>query len=104
MEAYVSPIDALADPTRRRILELLRGRPAAVGELAGRLPVSRPAVSQHLRTLRQAGLVTFRREGTRNVYAVDQRGIAEMRAWLDAFWDDALDRYKETVERERSTR
>jgi DNA-binding transcriptional ArsR family regulator len=101
--AYAHPIDALADPTRRRILELLRGGPAAVGELAGRLPVSRPAVSQHLRTLRDAGLVTFHREGTRNVYAVDRSGIAEMRAWLDTFWDDALDRYLVAVERERST-
>lgn len=103
MNAYVHPFDALADPTRRQVFELLRRRPASVSELAARLPVSRPAVSQHLRTLRRAGLVSFTPAGTRHVYAVDQRGVAEMRAWLDSFWDDALDRFTAAAERERST-
>lgn len=102
MTAYEHPIDALGDPTRRRVLELLRRGPASVGALAGQLPVSRPAVSQHLRALREAGLVTYRAEGTRHLYAVDRAGLAEMRAWLDAFWDDALVRYKHVAERERS--
>lgn len=84
------------------MLELLRRAPASVAELAGQLPVSRPAVSQHLRVLRDAGLVAYTRRGTRNVYAVDRAGIEEMRAWLDLFWDDALDRFKTTAE--RSTR
>jgi DNA-binding transcriptional ArsR family regulator len=96
-------IDALADPTRRRVFELLRRGPASVGALADELPVTRPAVSQHLRTLREAGLVTFERDGTRHLYAVDQRGIMELRSWLDTFWDDALDRFREAAERERST-
>lgn len=102
MKTYASRIDALGDPTRRRVLELLRSGPASVGALAGRLPVSRPAVSQHLRALRDAGLVTYRREGTRHVYAVDLAGLADMRAWLDTFWDDALDRYNVAAEQEMS--
>mgnify|MGYP001590882660 CR=1 FL=1 len=80
--------------------------PAKAGNCPGpwerpkELPVSRPAVSQHLRALRDARLVTFRTEGTRHVYAVDQRGLGELRDWLDTFWDDALDRFKEAAERE----
>ena len=97
MSAYANPIDALADPTRRRVFELLRSGPASVAALARELPVSRPAVSQHLRTLRDAGLVTFRREGTRHVYAVDRAGVAELRSWLDTFWDDALERFREAA-------
>jgi DNA-binding transcriptional ArsR family regulator len=100
MRSYQYPIEVLADPTRRQVLELLRGGPTSVGELAGRLPVSRPAVSQHLRILREAGLVSFRREGTRNVYAVDRRGIVELRIWLDTFWDDTLRRFGEAAEQE----
>jgi DNA-binding transcriptional ArsR family regulator len=96
--------DAVADPTRRRVLELLRGGPAAVGELAERLPVSRPAVSQHLRTLLDAGLVRFTKDGTRHVYAIDPQGLGELRAWLDTFWDNALERFKEAAEREGSIR
>lgn len=102
MSAYGHPIDALGDPTRRSVLELLRRGPASVGALADQLPVSRPAVSQHLRALRDAGLVTYRTEGTRHVYAVDRAGLAEMRTWLDTFWDDALVRYKRATELERS--
>lgn len=95
---YVHPLDALGDPTRRRIFELLRQRPASVGELARLLPVSRPAVSQHLRALASARLVQFSRDGTRHVYEVDPSGVVELRAWLDAFWDDALDRYRRAAE------
>ncbi len=100
MSAYAHPIDALGDPTRRRVLELLRTGPASVGALADQLPVSRPAVSQHLRALRGAGLVTYQAVGTRHVYAVDRTGLAEMRTWLDTFWDDALVRYKRAAELE----
>ena len=92
-------MDALGDPTRRAVFERLRAGPKAVGELAAGLPVSRPAVSQHLRVLRQAGLVTEQRAGTRNVYRADPRGLAELRAYFDDFWVRALDVYKEEVER-----
>lgn len=92
-------MDALGDPTRRAVFERLRGGPKPVGELAAGLPVSRPAVSQHLRVLRQAGLVTEQRAGTRNVYRADPRGLAELRAYFDDFWARALDAYKEEVER-----
>ena len=81
---------ALADPTRREIFEKLARRPAAVGELAAQLPVSRPAVSQHLKVLKEAGLVTDRAEGTRRVYQIDPNGLGPLRQWLDQFWDDAL--------------
>ena len=92
-------MDALGDPTRRAVFERLRAGPKAVGELAAGLPVSRPAVSQHLRVLRQAGLVTEQRVGTRNVYRADPRGLAELRAYFDDFWVRALDAYKQEVER-----
>jgi DNA-binding transcriptional ArsR family regulator len=91
-------IGALGDPTRRAIFELLRGGPRAVGELASRLPVSRPAVSQHLRVLKEAGLVTDRAVGTRRLYAVDPDGIAELRAYFDSFWNDALAAFKVAAE------
>ena len=82
---------ALSDPTRREIFERLAdGGPHAVGELAEQVPVSRPAVSQHLKTLREAGLVTEERDGTRRIYRIDPAGLGELRAWLDRFWDDAL--------------
>jgi DNA-binding transcriptional ArsR family regulator len=96
---YDSSFDALGDPTRRRIFELLRSGPQPVGHIAEQLPVSRPAVSQHLRVLEGAGLVTFRRDGTRRLYEVDRTGLAGLRAWLDAFWDDTLLRFKEAAER-----
>jgi DNA-binding transcriptional ArsR family regulator len=86
-------LEALADPTRRRVLERLSRGPRSVGELAAGLPVSRPAVSQHLRVLREAGLVSDRREGTRRLYAVDPRGLAEVRAYFDRLWGDALERF-----------
>jgi DNA-binding transcriptional ArsR family regulator len=81
---------ALADPTRRHVFERLRHGPKSVGEIARGLPVSRPAVSQHLKVLRVAGLVADRAEGTRRVYHIDSRGLAALRTWLDQFWDQAL--------------
>jgi DNA-binding transcriptional ArsR family regulator len=91
-------MDALGDPTRRTIFERLRRGPQAVGELAQGLPVSRPAVSQHLRVLKEAGLVTERQEGTRRLYRLEPGGIAELRKAFDAFWDDALAAFKVAVE------
>jgi DNA-binding transcriptional ArsR family regulator len=90
--------DALGDPTRRAIFERLADRPRAVGELAGELPVSRPAVSQHLKVLKDARLVTDRRAGTRRIYQVDPDGLAAMRGYLDHFWDQALAGFKTVVE------
>jgi DNA-binding transcriptional ArsR family regulator len=92
-------MDALGDPTRRTIFELLRNGPQAVGELASGLPVSRPAVSQHLRVLREAGLVTERREGTRRIYQLDPDGLADVRAYFDDFWNRALAAFKDAAER-----
>ena len=89
-----SPLDALGDPTRRQVFELLQEGPRSVGELAAELPVSRPAVSQHLRVLESAGLVTHRRQGTRHLYELDGSGVSELRAWVDGFWDEALARFK----------
>jgi DNA-binding transcriptional ArsR family regulator len=100
VRTYDKPLEALADPTRRAIAEHLRGGPLAVGELAGRLPVSRPAVSQHLRVLERAGLVTATRAGTRRLYRLDPRGLEAVRAWLERFWEDALSAYAEAAERE----
>ena len=91
---------ALADPTRRAIFERLAARPRAVGELAGELPVSRPAVSQHLKVLKHARLVTDRRAGTRRIYQLDPDGLAAMRAYLDHFWDQALAGFKTAVEQQ----
>jgi DNA-binding transcriptional ArsR family regulator len=95
--------DALGDPTRREIVDILRHGPLPVGRIAARLPISRPAVSQHLRVLERARLVRHRVDGTRHVYAIDDAGLEALRAWLDAFWDDALARFKEAAEREGST-
>jgi DNA-binding transcriptional ArsR family regulator len=89
---------ALGDPTRRAIFERLAEHPRAVGELAGVLPVSRPAVSQHLKVLKDAGLVIDRRAGNRRIYQVDPDGVGELRAQLDQFWDSALAAYKAAVE------
>jgi DNA-binding transcriptional ArsR family regulator len=90
---------ALADPTRREIFERLARAPRAVGELAAELPVSRPAVSQHLKVLKDAGLVVHETQGTRNVYEIDPHGLGELRAWLDQFWAEALDAFKAEVEK-----
>ena len=89
---------ALGDPTRRAIFERLAGRPRSVGELAAELPVSRPAVSQHLKVLKEAGLVSDRAEGTRRLYRVDPGGVGAMRDYLDRFWDQALAAFKGAVE------
>jgi DNA-binding transcriptional ArsR family regulator len=98
-------MNALGDPTRRTIFEHLARRPMAVGELAGDLPVSRPAVSQHLKVLKDAGLVRERPEGTRRVYRVDLDGVGELRSYFDRFWDQALADFKAEAERrERSKR
>jgi DNA-binding transcriptional ArsR family regulator len=89
---------ALGDPTRRAIFERLAGRPRSVGELAAELPVSRPAVSQHLKVLKDAGLVSDRAKGTRRLYRVDPGGVGAMRDYLDRFWDEALTAFKGAVE------
>jgi DNA-binding transcriptional ArsR family regulator len=89
---------ALGDPTRRKIFERIAERPSAVGDLASRLPVSRPAVSQHLKVLKEAGLVIESAEGTRRIYRLDPRGIGAMRDWLDAHWANALDSFKNFVD------
>ena len=92
--------DALGDPTRRAIFELLAERPRAVGELAGGLPVSRPAVSQHLKVLKDARLVIDERAGTRRIYHLDPDGLRAMRGYLDHFWDQALAGFKRAVEKQ----
>lgn len=102
METYESVLDALGDRTRRQIIDCLRAGPSSVGEIAAALPVSRPAVSQHLTVLRRSGLVTFDELGTRNVYRLDQAGLSELRAWLDSFWESALDRYADRVRQDSS--
>jgi DNA-binding transcriptional ArsR family regulator len=93
-------LNALADPTRRVVFEKLAKRPQAVGELARGLPVSRPAVSQHLAVLKAAGLVVDRPEGARRVYQIDPAGLGPLRQWLDQFWDRALDAFKAEAERQ----
>ena len=92
--AAVDQFAALGDPTRRQIFERVAARPSAVGELAKDLPVSRPAVSQHLKVLKEAGLVQETAIGTRRIYRLDPRGIARMRDWLDEHWSAALDAFK----------
>jgi DNA-binding transcriptional ArsR family regulator len=96
-----SQLDALGEPTRRAIVERLLRGPLPVGRLAQGLPVSRPAVSQHLRVLENARLVTFRAAGTRRIYALDPAGFASLRDYLDRFWDVALAAFREEVERSR---
>jgi|SRR5581483_1851368 len=96
--AYGTALTALADPTRRSIFEALRAGERPVGELAADLPVSRPAVSQHLRVLEEAGLVRVRRVGTRRLYAADPDGLRELRSWLEDLWDDALASFKRLAE------
>lgn len=89
---------ALADPTRRAIFERLAERPSAVGELADELPVSRPAVSQHLKVLKEGGLVIDEPDGTRRIYRVDPEGVDALRAYLDQFWNQALVAFKRAAE------
>jgi DNA-binding transcriptional ArsR family regulator len=102
--AYAAPPStngwtALGDPTRRKIFERLSERPQAVGELAKELPVSRPAVSQHLKVLKDAGLVIDRREGNRRIYQLNPEGVGALRAYLDQFWNRALVAFKAAAER-----
>jgi DNA-binding transcriptional ArsR family regulator len=95
---YATALQCLSDPTRRSVFERLRSGPQSVGVLAAGLPVSRPAVSQHLKALKDAGLVQDRSEGTRRVYYIDPDGLGELRRWIDQFWDDALESFKREVE------
>jgi DNA-binding transcriptional ArsR family regulator len=97
-------LDALGDPTRRLVFKRLRNRPRSVREIAEGMAVSRPAVSQHLKVLKAAGLVVVRAEGTRRLYAVDTRGIEALRSWLDGFWDEALVAFKKAAERHAAKR
>ena len=97
--AYQAAFLALADPTRRRVFEELRRGPKSVGRIAARMPVSRPAVSQHLGVLKKAGLVGDRAEGTRRIYYIDPHGLAGIRIWLDQFWDDALRAFQTEIEK-----
>jgi DNA-binding transcriptional ArsR family regulator len=102
-QAAFKSLAALGDPTRRGIFERLAAQSAAVVDIARGLPVSRPAVSQHLRVLKEAGLVRETAQGTRRIYRIDPRGIAAMRQWLDAHWTAALDAFKEFAD-ERTDR
>jgi DNA-binding transcriptional ArsR family regulator len=92
-------LDALGDQTRRRVFARLRNRTYSAGELAQGMGVTRSAVSQHLQVLRAAGLVVVRASGTRRLYQVDRRGVDAVRRWLDGFWDETLDAYKQAAER-----
>jgi len=98
--AYGNALTALADPTRRRVFEELRSGPKPVGEIASVLPVSRPAVSQHLKVLKGAGLVREETQGTRHVYSIDPKGLGSIRRWLDQFWTEALDAFAAEIERD----
>jgi DNA-binding transcriptional ArsR family regulator len=102
--AYGQAFSVLADPTRRRVFEKLGSGPKSVGAIARGLPVSRPAVSQHLRVLKDAGLVSDRAEGTRRVYSIDPHGLGALRKWLDQFWDAALQAYADEVAKSEKTR
>ena len=97
---YDVALAALADPTRRQVFERLRRGGQPVGRIAQDLPVSRPAVSQHLKVLKEAGLVRETRDGTRRIYEIDPQGLGQLRRWLDQFWDLALDSFKAEVEKD----
>lgn len=101
---YEAALDALGDPTRRLVFNRLRAGACSVAVLAAGLPVSRPAVSQHLKILKDAGLVTDEAVGTRRIYRVDRDGLAALRAWLDRFWDEALDSYQAEIQRQMDER
>ena len=96
---HAKALNCLGDPTRRQVFERLRAGPLSVGEIAKGVPVSRPAVSQHLALLREAGLVIDRPVGTKRVYYIDPRGLGAVRAWFDQFWDQALASFQVEVER-----
>ena len=99
--AYHDVILALADPTRRDVFEHLAREPSSVSALAGKVPVSRPAVSQHLKVLSDAGLVTMRPSGTKRIYAARREGLDDLRRWLEQMWGDALDAFAEAAEKEQ---
>ena len=104
MSAYrIDPLEALADPTRRAIVERLRQGPLPVKEIAGGLPVSRPAVSQHLRVLEHAGVVSCRRQGTLRIYRLESGWIDALRTYLDTFWSAALAQFAEAAERDEGS-
>src|SRR5689334_5911207 len=96
--AYGNALAALADPTRRTVFERLSSGAKPVTEIARGLTVSRPAVSQHLKVLKEAGLVSDRTEGTRRIYTIDPKGLGALRAWLDQFWDEALENFRMEAE------
>jgi DNA-binding transcriptional ArsR family regulator len=98
--AYQAALLALADPTRRQVFEKLRRGPLSVGKIAAGMPVSRPAVSQHLGVLKKAGLVADSTQGTRRVYYIDPNGLAAIRIWLDQFWDTALSSFQAELAKE----
>jgi len=97
-------LSALAEPVRQQIVERLARQPMAVGDLAALLPVTRPAVSQHLKVLKEAKLVRDRAEGTRRIYFIDPVGFGQIRGWLDRFWDESLAAYAEAAERNQEDR
>jgi len=99
--AYGNALLALSDPTRRAVFERLRKGPASVQQIADRLPVSRPAVSQHLKVLKEAGLVRDEPRGTARIYSIHTPGLRELRDWLDGFWSEALDRFKSYAEKDK---
>lgn len=103
MTNHAKAFAALGDPTRRIVFERLAKRPMSVGRLANGLSVSRPAVSQHLKVLKDAGLVIDKEEGTRRIYRIDPRGVEAMRNYLDRFWDRALAAFKDAAEAEEET-
>lgn len=98
--ARTNTFDAVGDPTRRAILDMLRDRPRTVGALAADLPVSQPAVSQHLKVLRSAGLVRSERDGVRRVQHLDPAGFRLLRRWVESFWDEALEAYRDSFDEE----
>ena len=100
MDTYQTIFAALSDPTRRALFETLKGRPSSVGKLAAEFPVSRPAVSQHLKVLKAARLVTEHPQGTRRIYAVDPEGLAALREYVETFWDDVLQAFAEQANKE----
>jgi DNA-binding transcriptional ArsR family regulator len=104
VKAHEFLLRALADPTRRKIFEDLRSGSRAVKELAANLPVSRPAVSQHLKVLKEAGLVRERRQGTRSYYSIDPRGLEPLRTYLESFWGEVLTAFENAVEKEKGGR
>jgi DNA-binding transcriptional ArsR family regulator len=98
---YATALTALSDPTRRAVFERLRKGPASVQQIADGLPVSRPAVSQHLKALREAGLVHDEARGTARIYSIHTPGLRALRDWIDSFWDEALDNFKTYAERKK---